>query len=330
MRLFLNQIFTSLPSPEYSLILIFIFVAVSLLAGGVTFIFLRRDILAERLSRLVSAKAPEKKEESAKNLRLFEEAPKGFVVKVANSFNHVALPEKRATKGPRLKLLKAGFRSKRAYMNYLACKVLGGVILPVIYMTTFLFFKFTSQNMLFLALLALIGFFLPDLFLSHKTQKRQEELSRGVPDALDLMVVCVEAGLGLNMTFKRVGEEIRPISKSLSDEFLLTNLEIRSGQPREESFKNMALRCGIPEVRNLMTILNQSSRFGTSLAKALRVHSDAMRVRRRQIAEEKAAKSAVKLLFPLVAFIFPSLFIVILGPAVIRIMHALLPAIGKH
>ena len=140
------------------------------------------------------------------------------------------------------------------------------------------------------------------------------------------MVVCVEAGLGLDMTFKRVGEEIRSISKELSDEFLLTNLEVRAGQSRQDSFKNMALRTGVPEINQLMSMLNQTNRFGTSLATALRVHSDAMRVKRRQTAEEIAAKAAIKLLFPLVFFIFPALFVVLLGPGVIQIFRVLLPA----
>jgi tight adherence protein C len=189
------------------------------------------------------------------------------------------------------------------------------------------FFKVTPERIVLLVLFAVIGYFLPNLVLYLLTQRRKQELSRSLPDALDLMVVCVEAGFGLDMTFKRVGEEIRGISKELSDEFMLTNLEVRSGLARQESFKNMALRTGVQEIGQLMSMLNQTSRFGTSLANALRVHSDAMRVKRRQSAEEIAAKAAVKLLFPLVAFIFPTLFVVLLGPAMIRIMRVLLPSL---
>jgi len=148
-----------------------------------------------------------------------------------------------------------------------------------------------------------------------------------LPDALDLMVVCVEAGLGLDMTFKRVGDEIQSLSQDLSDEFYLTVREIRAGRNREECFRNMAVRTGVAEVGNLMTVLNQTNRFGTSLAKALRVHADSLRVKRRQIAEERAAKASVKLVFPLVVFVFPAMFIVLAGPAVIRIFKVLLPAL---
>jgi tight adherence protein C len=130
------------------------------------------------------------------------------------------------------------------------------------------------------------------------------------------------------MTFKRVGDEIRPLSKDLSDEFALTTLEIRAGKSRDEAFRNMALRCNVPEVGNLMTVLSQTSRFGTSLATALRVHADAMRVKRRQIAEEKAAKSTVKIVFPLVLFIFPAIFVILIGPGAIRIIKVLFPILS--
>ncbi len=130
------------------------------------------------------------------------------------------------------------------------------------------------------------------------------------------------------MTFRRVGDEIRPLCADLSDEFHLVNREVRAGKSRKDAFKQMAVRTGVSEVHNLMTVLTQTSRFGTSIAKALRVHADAMRVRRRQNAEEKAAKSAVKLVFPLVVFIFPAIFVVLAGPAAIRIIRSLIPAFG--
>ena len=155
-----------------------------------------------------------------------------------------------------------------------------------------------------------------------------DRLGSGLPDALDLMVVCVESGLGIDMTFKRVGDEMRPLCKDLSEEFTLTNLEVRAGISREDAFKNMNLRIGLSEVNSLMTILTQTSRFGTSLATALRVHADSMRIKRRQMAEEQAAKSAVKLIFPLVLFIFPAIFVVLIGPGAIQIIKYLLPALG--
>ena len=133
------------------------------------------------------------------------------------------------------------------------------------------------------------------------------------------MVICVQSGLGLDMTFKRVGDEIRPLSKDLSDEFHLTNLEISAGNPRDESLKNMAVRTGVAEISNLLNILIQAGRFGTSVASALAVHTEDMRTRRGLMAEEKAAKAAVLMLLPLLGFIFPALFIILIGPAGIKI-----------
>lgn len=151
----------------------------------------------------------------------------------------------------------------------------------------------------------------------------------GLPDALDLMVVCSEAGVGLDATINRVGEEMRLNNKTLSDEFNLMSLELQAGKPRRDALKDLATRTGLEDVTNLTSMLIQTERFGTSISQALRVHSDSMRVKRSQRAEEIAAKLPVKLLFPLIFFIFPSLFVVILGPAVIRIFRTLLPALGQ-
>jgi tight adherence protein C len=142
------------------------------------------------------------------------------------------------------------------------------------------------------------------------------------------MVVCVESGLGLDMTFKRVGDEMLPLCKDLSEEFTLTTLEIRAGISRADAFKNMNVRTGVSQIHSLTTLLAQTSRFGTSLATALRVHADSMRIKRRQIAEATAAKSAVKMVFPLVLFIFPAIFVVLVGPGIIKIIKNLLPALG--
>jgi tight adherence protein C len=227
-----------------------------------------------------------------------------------------------------LKLVQAGCRSNQAYSTFLAAKTAGTIILPLIWLFRGVFVTFDPQSIMIAVALAAVGYFLPDLAVSHLRQKRQQRVFKGVPDALDMMVVCVEAGLGLDMTFKRVGEEMRSLSVDLSDEFLLTNLEVRAGKPRDEALRNMAQRTGVAEVQNLTTVLIQTTRFGTSLAQALRVHSESMRTKRRQMAEEIAAKAAVKLLFPLVLFIFPTIFVVLLGPAAIQIARNLLPVLG--
>ena len=177
--------------------------------------------------------------------------------------------------------------------------------------------------------LAIVGYFIPAIVLSIIIQKRQQGILRALPDALDLMVICVESGLGLDMTFKRVGDELRPLNSDLSDEFHTVNREIRAGRPRSESLKNMGLRTGVAEIQNLMTMLVQTTRFGTSMAKALRVHADDMRVKRRQVAEEKAAKTAIKLTMPLILFIFPAILVVLLGPAGLKIMKVLLPVLNS-
>jgi tight adherence protein C len=228
----------------------------------------------------------------------------------------------------RLQLIQAGYRSDTAFYNYLAVKLILPIVLVVIYLVSRVFYRFGADTLLAIIALLVIGYFTPNLWVWLMRKARQERIFKGLPDALDLMVVCVEAGLGLDMTFKRVGDEVRPLCKDLADEFALTTLEVRAGKSRDETFRDMALRCNVPEVSNLMTVLSQTSRFGTSLATALRVHADAMRTKRRQIAEEIAAKSTVKLIFPLVLFIFPAIFVVLIGPGAIKIIKSLMPALG--
>jgi len=184
----------------------------------------------------------------------------------------------------------------------------------------------TSLNFILLGvMLALIGFYLPNLWLHFRIARRKEAIIKGFPDALDLMVVCVEAGTGLDAAINRVGEEMRLSNKVLSEEFKLLSLELRAGKPREEALKSLALRTDLEDVNSLIILLIQTEKFGTSIAQALRVYSDSMRTKRYQKAEELAAKLPVKLVFPLVLFILPSLFVVIVGPAVIRIFRTLLP-----
>jgi len=180
--------------------------------------------------------------------------------------------------------------------------------------------------MLVAIFLALIGFYAPNLWLRVKVDTRKEKILLGLPDALDLMVVCAEAGVGLDSAIYRVGEEMKINNKALSEEFKLLNLELRAGKLRRDALKNLALRTDLDDVRSLVTLLVQTERFGTSIAQALRVHSDSMRTKRFQRAEEIAAKLPVKLLFPLIFFIFPSLFVAILGPAILRVYRTLLPS----
>ena len=167
----------------------------------------------------------------------------------------------------------------------------------------------------------ILGYIVPSFWLDSRVNARQKEIRHALPDALDLLVVCVEAGLGLNQAILRVADEIEHVSTAMSEEFGLVNLEIRAGAARTEALRNLGERSGVEDLRGLATMLIQTDRFGTSVAQALRVHSDTLRTKRRQRAEEAAAKTAIKMLFPLVIFIFPSLFIVILGPAFIQILR---------
>ena len=171
---------------------------------------------------------------------------------------------------------------------------------------------------------AAFGWVGPAMHVGGRARRRQKELQRTLPDALDLLIVCVEAGLALNQALMRVAEEIRHVSLLTSHEFSQVNYEIRAGVPREDALKNLAERTGVPDLKSLVAMLIQTDRFGTSIAQALRVHSDTLRTKRRQRAEEAAAKTTIKLVFPLACCIFPALFVVILGPAMVEIYRTLL------
>jgi len=328
MNTILGYFYLALNNLAYLGILILVFLTVTALMLGIFLVTQRRAWLQERLTRLLPHKGAVPEAE-AKPSALFEKEQSGFFVRLTRPFHSLVAPQQgEQRKRVRLRLVRAGLRTEFAFYNYIAAKIVLAVALPATFAALKFFYKLTPEILLTCSLLALLGFFIPDLVVWGLGNSRQEKISRGLPDALDLMVVCVEAGYGLDMTFKRVGEEVRTLSPELSEEIALTNMEIRAGRPREESFKDMATRTGVAEVHNLMTMLIQTSRFGTSLAKALRVHADAMRIKRRQLAEERAAKSAVKLIFPLILFIFPGLLIVLAGPAFIRIYQVLLPGLS--
>lgn len=170
---------------------------------------------------------------------------------------------------------------------------------------------------------AVTGWVVPGFLLSGRARKRQKEIQLALPDALDLLVICVEAGLGLNQAMLRVAREIRHVSSLLTEELALTNLQIRAGTARDEALRDLGRRTGVDDVRTLVVALIQTERFGTSIAKSLRVHADTLRLKRKQRAEEAAAKTTIKMIFPLALCVFPALFVVILGPAVIQIFQTL-------
>jgi tight adherence protein C len=234
----------------------------------------------------------------------------------------VAAPRPQDYSQMRLRFLKAGIRNPKAGEMYWGAKCFLALAMPGIFLVVRLtFFRLTNGSaVLAVAVLAaLSGWYLPDLWLRVKTHRRKEKLLAALPDALDLLVVCVEAGMGLDGAFHRVAQEIRFNSPEMSDELKLMNLELRAGKSRQDALRNMALRSDLDEMTSLVTLLIQTDKFGTSMAASLRVFSDAYRTQRYQRAEELASKIPVKLVFPLILFIFPALFTVILGPAAIRV-----------
>jgi tight adherence protein C len=316
MHIILDYFYRVLPNIEYVFFLTFVFFAVVSCVVTIGFVLNRRETGVARLPKLLSLG----RYLSKARPKLLEEEGNNWVTKVAKPLHTVAEPDDEKTKNNLKKnLVQAGLSSRQAYRNFLAAKVVLALLLMAGYLLWTPFVGFSVNSMFIACVLAAVGLYFPNLFIRFLALNRKQGLVRALPDALDLMVICVQAGLGLDLTFKRVGEEIRPLSKDLSDEFHLTNLEISAGNPRDESLKNMALRTGVAEISNLMNILNQAGRFGTSVASALVVHNEDMRTKRSLIAEEKAAKSAVLLMLPLLCFIFPALFIVLLGPAGIQI-----------
>lgn len=250
------------------------------------------------------------------------------VVKMAGPLAKLSTPEGNWENSPlRLKFLHAGIRHPDARLVYFASKT----ILPlVLAMLAFIAFRAEGGLMLIFYMLfaALVGCYLPNLVLFLSIRSRQLEIFETFPDAADLMLVCVEAGLGLDAGLTRVADEIRRKSVALAEELHLTNLEIRAGGSREKALRNLALRTGVEEVGTFATMLTQADRFGTSIGDSLRVFSDELRHKRQIRAEEAAAKVPTKMLFPLVTCIFPAVIMVIIGPAIIQIVRTILPMLS--
>lgn len=229
----------------------------------------------------------------------------------------------------RIRLANAGFRSEAApriyqglrMTSFMACLAIGVAVFGIKYGVTF-------KAAQYILGCAGAGFYLPSLILMFLIKQRQQSIFLSLPDALDLMVVCVESGLGLDAAMRRVTDEMKGHAVVLSEEFQLANLQLQMGRPRREVLHDLGVRTGVDDMRSLAAILIQADRFGASIATALRVQSDSMRTRRRQIAEEKAAKTAVQLIFPLVLFIFPGIFVVLVGPAAIQISKNLMTKMG--
>ena len=229
----------------------------------------------------------------------------------------------------KLSLSYAGFRSEGAASVYMGMKVLGLIIGFLIGGgVSFFLLGFTLGAFIRTVACAGILFYLPTLILWFMGKKRKEAIFLGLPDALDLMVVCVEAGLGLDQAMRKVADEMKKAHRVIAEEFRLCNLQLQMGRSRNQVLQELGSRSGVDDLKSLASILIQADKFGSSIAQALRVQSDSMRTRRRQIAEEKAAKTAVQLIFPLVLFIFPGIFVVLVGPAAITMVREMFPAMS--
>jgi tight adherence protein C len=284
------------------------FVAVFVLIGSIGVLMFYREAALERISQVIN---PRRKQKTLVETFQNTGSSIGNVVK---RFENLMPKSEQEVSVMKVRLQRAGYRGENAMKVFYGCKVLTPLTLAAIAGLTGL----ASLGPFFVYLLALGGGFLaPDFWLGKRIAKRQKRLTRGLPDVLDLLVICMEAGLSLDQATSRTADELRSSQPDICDELQVVVLEQRAGRARSEAWKNMSERTGVDSLRNLVSMLVQTEQFGTSIAKMLRVHADTLRVQRVQMIEELASKTSVKLVFPLVLFIFPSLFLVTLGPAAI-------------
>jgi|SRR5882672_796780 len=304
------------------LITISTFICISLGMMGVYWLLYRPQSAAtERLKRLGertmgTATAPVSLDENRPGADLAE--------RLASPFSRLVPPSAAEAQKLQKQLMQAGFRSPSAPGVYRAIQLVVMAGLPAMVALVCALLARPLSGALFWILAAfIIGFFLPRYALFRMIRSRQQLIRWGLADALDLMVISIEAGLGLNAAMMKVSSELKEVHPDISDEFELANLEIRVGRERDEALRNLADRTGVDDLRSLVAMLIQTDRFGTSIAKAIRAFSDSLRTKRRQRAEQAAQKAAVKLLFPLACFLFPTLFIAILGPAALQLIDTL-------
>jgi len=291
------------------------FLAVFLLITSVGLLLFYRDAMLQRLSAVLS---PDTASPKGKLIR-FLAASSRTSKNVLTPFQKVLPRSPEEVSVVQKRLIRAGYRKDSHVSLFYAAKVLVPFSLAIAVTATGAY----EYGPFFVYAMALgLGFLAPDFWLGNRISERQLRLRLGLPQALDLMVICIEAGLSIDQATVRVSDELQLSQPELSDEMSLVNLEQRAGHPRADAWRNLAERTDVDSVRALVATLIQADQFGTSLAKTLRVHSETLRMQRRQQAEEQAAKTTVKLVFPLVLFIFPSLFVVALGPAMIVMIES--------
>jgi tight adherence protein C len=290
------------------------FFAIFLLIASAGLILFYREAMIQRISAVITPR------EKQGNFREAMEQTGVTLGNMVKQFERVVPKSQAEVSVVRQRLIRAGYRKDSAINLFYGAKVVVPLGLCLLAFTTGAglyspFFVYTTALGL--------GFLLPDFWLGNRISARQARIRLGLPDVLDLLVICIEAGLSLDQAVARTAEELNMAQPAVCDELAIVVLEQRAGCPRSDAWRHFAERTNVESVRNLTSVLIQSEKFGTSIAKTLRIHSDTLRTQRRQKVEEQAAKTTVKLVFPLVLFIFPSLFLVTLGPAAITVMESM-------
>jgi tight adherence protein C len=290
-------------------------IVVAAVIMGLTFVMVvlpPNDAARERLTRLWQDAR------SAVPTITFRQKQKDRAERVLQDVGKIVTPSKKIDSRTSFMMIRAGYRTPEAIHAFQGAKI----VFPILLLSLVYFTGLYQYNpFLILAMAGIFGYFLPDFWLTSRIRARQKKIVAGLPDALDLLTVCVEAGLGLDQGIYRVSQEIEITCPELSDELKLMNMEARFGKSRADSMRDLGVRTGVDDIKTAVAMLIQTDRFGTDLAKALRVHSETMRLKRRQRAEELANKASVKMVPVLVFLIFPAMFVVILGPAVIQVMQ---------
>jgi len=292
-----------------------IFISVALLSGAALYSFLpKRDVMQERLEKMASPKA------APVVVTLTEVKPK-WRIAIENLGAKLPVAPQDQSKYTR-SLVAAGMKKESLYL-FVGSKLVLAFLFPAIFVFGYALPKgvlLEVEPLMYATGLAIFGFLLPSAWLTQMVKVRQTEIFHTLPDILDLLTVCVEAGLGIDGALNRTCENPQFAGNPLAEELKIAAGEIRAGKPRYDALRDMADRTMVDDVKSFVTMLVQTERFGTSLSLALRVHSDSLRTKRRQIAEERAAKTAVKILFPLMFFIFPALMAILIGPAFFKLM----------
>jgi len=296
-----------------TLTLVAVFASVALISGSLTYVSLERSSpVRRRIQDLLRSPSP--RPSAGGDVTQLHDAPGPFLKKVAT---FIPKSPKNMSKLQRRMAIAGLHKPSHAVLYSLSelVSALVGFLLPLLVIGW-------QRGMVYAVLGAIVGYLLPSFVLERRVKRRQKEISNGLPDALDLLIVCLEAGLALDQALLKSAEELQIAHPALAEELRLINVECRAGKPRLEAFKNFASRTKVDDVRSLVAMLIQTDRFGTSVAQALRTHAEVSRTKRRQRAEERAAKIGVKMVFPLVFCLFPAFYVVTLGPAVIKFIQA--------